>query len=193
MIWLLLGQGPFSIQTERVDSTADTVSAVTLKGHPLAGWRYWRAFSVGPNDVVIETGTVDEPGPGFKNYAGYYIFNGTVLKGWQLFLQYIQQGLGAALGPPPGSDPARNFNIMKMKELRKGRCLTMRDVYELSREIAGVRHSRAFLIPPSRLSEIEIRGVVPNIYKLYVLSFAYELSLDKLLRIYGLEFRRWKD
>jgi transcriptional regulator with XRE-family HTH domain len=81
----------------------------------------------------------------------------------------------------------------RMKELRKRRCLAMRDVYEFSREVAAVWHSRAFLIPPSRLSDIETKGVVPNIYRLYTLSFAYETSLEKLLRFYGLEFRRWKN
>jgi transcriptional regulator with XRE-family HTH domain len=80
----------------------------------------------------------------------------------------------------------------KMKELRKSRRWTMRDVYEFTREVAAARHSRAFLIPPSRLSDIETKGVVPNIYRLYTLSFAYETSLEKLLRFYGLEFRRWK-
>jgi hypothetical protein len=69
----------------------------------------------------------------------------------------------------------------------------MRDVYELSKEIADVQRNSAFLIPPSRLSEIETKGVLPNVYRFYTLSFAYEISLDKLLRFYGLQFHRWKD
>jgi hypothetical protein len=59
LVWLGLGQGPFSVQTERFDTTANAISAVTLQGHPLAGWRYWRVYSVGTNDLVIETGAAD--------------------------------------------------------------------------------------------------------------------------------------
>jgi hypothetical protein len=85
-----LGQGGFSIMTERVDTTADTMSVVTLKGHPLAGWRYWRVYSIAPGDVVIETGAYDGPGPGPKNYVGYYLASGTISKSWREFLRYIQ-------------------------------------------------------------------------------------------------------
>ena len=66
-------QKPFFVMTERVDSVNHVISVVTLKGHPLAGWRYWRVYSIGVNDVVIETGAYDEPAPGLANYAGYYI------------------------------------------------------------------------------------------------------------------------
>jgi len=101
MIWLGLGQGPFSVQTERFDSSAHTISAVTLKGHPLAGWRYWRVYSVGANDVVIETGASDSPGPGRKNYAGFFIAKGKVLKTWEEYLRYIQRDLHAQQGSNP--------------------------------------------------------------------------------------------
>ncbi len=126
----------FAILTERFDITNNTVSAVTLTGHPLAGWRYWRVYSIGTNDVVIETGAYDQPAPGpailgsfglgvsVLNYAGYYIFQGSVTKIWQLDLGYIQsdlirQGFGAQQGTnlqnslggialrtfPPGNGP----------------------------------------------------------------------------------------
>ena len=70
-----------------------TISVVSLKGHPLAGWRYWRVYSIGTNDVVIETGAYDQPGPGFVFYAGYYIFQGVVKKGWMGNLRNIQSRL----------------------------------------------------------------------------------------------------
>jgi hypothetical protein len=54
-----IGQGPFSVQTERFDTTADTISAVTLQGRPPLGWRYWRVYSVGTNDLVVQTGAAD--------------------------------------------------------------------------------------------------------------------------------------
>jgi hypothetical protein len=81
----------------------------------------------------------------------------------------------------------------KLSELRESQFLTMLAVYELSKAIAAARHNRAFLIPPPRLSDIETKGVVPNIYRLYTLSFAYEINLEKLLGFYGLEFRGWKE
>ncbi len=77
--------------TERVDATNHVIAVVTLKGHPLAGWRYWRVYSIGPGDVVIETGAYDGPGPGPKNYLGYYLAVGTISNGWREFLLYIQR------------------------------------------------------------------------------------------------------
>ena len=68
-----------SVMTERFDAANHTISAVTLAGHPLAGWRYWRVYSIGTNDVVIETGAYDQPGPGLKNYAGYFVTRKTAI------------------------------------------------------------------------------------------------------------------
>jgi hypothetical protein len=45
--------------SERVDTTNNVISVVTLQGHPLAGWRYWRVYSIGTNDLVVETGTTN--------------------------------------------------------------------------------------------------------------------------------------
>jgi hypothetical protein len=93
-------QPPFQIMTERFDPTAHTISVVTLAGHPLAGWRYWRVYSIGTNDVVIETGAYDQPARGLQNYVGYYIASKVVFKGWQQYLRYIQTQLsGATQGP----------------------------------------------------------------------------------------------
>ena len=91
-------QGPFSVLSERVDSVNNVIAAVTLQGHPLAGWRYWRVYSIGTNDVVIETGAYDQPGPGLKNFAGYYIGQRDVSRGWQQYLEYIQKQLNAPQG-----------------------------------------------------------------------------------------------
>jgi hypothetical protein len=89
-------QEPFSVQTERFDTTAHTISAVTLPGHPLAGWRYWRVFSIGTNDLVVETAALDTyAGSAVKhplNWAGYYVdylISGTQLKTWEDDLRYI--------------------------------------------------------------------------------------------------------
>jgi hypothetical protein len=96
-------QPPFQVMSERVDTTNHVLSVVTMAGHPLAGWRYWRVYSIGANDVVIETGAYDTPGPGFRNYVGYYVAIGTVKQAWREYMEDIQVGLnnvpqGAHLG-----------------------------------------------------------------------------------------------
>ena len=91
-------QNAFAVMTERFDPAAHTISVVTLAGHPLAGWRYWRVYSIGTNDVVIETGAYDQPAPGLLNYAGYYVAKGMVLQGWQKYLEYIKIRLNAPQG-----------------------------------------------------------------------------------------------
>jgi hypothetical protein len=91
-------ENPFSVMTERFDPVAHTISAVTLAGHPLAGWRYWRVYSIGTNDVVIETGAYDQPGPGIVNYVGNFLARRTLNDGWREYLQFIQKGLGAPQG-----------------------------------------------------------------------------------------------
>jgi hypothetical protein len=98
-----LAQAPFFVVTERVDLQNLVLSVVTLQGHPLAGWRYWRVYSIGTtpdgkNDVVVETGAYDEPGPGPLNYAGYYKARGDIAAGWAQYLRYVQTALNAAQG-----------------------------------------------------------------------------------------------
>jgi hypothetical protein len=121
LVWLGLGQGPFSVQTERFDTTANAISAVTLQGHPLAGWRYWRVYSVGTNDLVIETGAADvsaadngDQSPDAYIDLSYYIFRGKQIKIWQEYLQFILNNLRDPrnqTGDPnatQGSNPAYN-------------------------------------------------------------------------------------
>jgi hypothetical protein len=55
-------------------------------------------YSIETNDVVIETGAYDQPGPGLKNYVGYYLGQGTVSAGWREYLQFIKQQLNAQEG-----------------------------------------------------------------------------------------------
>jgi hypothetical protein len=97
-LWVGLGQAPFSVSVERFDTSADTISAVTLKGHPWEGWRYWRVYSIGTNDVVIETGAADLPGPGRKNYWGYFFFAFDQIEMWHRYLEYIKKQIGAPQG-----------------------------------------------------------------------------------------------
>jgi hypothetical protein len=102
-----LGQGAFSVRVKRFDPAAHTISVTTQKGHPLAGWRYWRVLSIGSNDVVIETGAVDKAAPGPLNYIGYYLGSSRQLKTWEDYLRFIQRSLNAKQGSIP------SFNIVQ--------------------------------------------------------------------------------
>lgn len=73
----------------------------------------------------------------------------------------------------------------RLAKLRVRRGLTLSQVFELSREVAARRGKTAFCIQPSRLSEIESKGVTPTIYKLYSISLIYETPIRKLLKLYG--------
>jgi transcriptional regulator with XRE-family HTH domain len=64
--------------------------------------------------------------------------------------------------------------------------LTLSEVFELSQRIAARHRKSACLLQPSRLSEIESKGVTPTIYKLYAISLIYECPLRKLLALYGI-------
>lgn len=106
-------QPPFQVMTERVDPSANTISVVTLGGHPLAGWRYWRVYSIGTNDVVIETGAYDSPGPAPLNYVGYYVTIGTVKRAWSEYVRYIQHYLKA----PAGTNLQNSLNGIALADL----------------------------------------------------------------------------
>ena len=65
--------------------------------------------------------------------------------------------------------------------------LTLRDVEIASTALADVRGIEEFIINPSRLSDIETKGVVPSIYRLYVLSVIYRTDFSELLKLYGVD------
>lgn len=65
--------------------------------------------------------------------------------------------------------------------------LTMRDVETASSTIAAKHRSEEFAIPPSRLSDIETKGVVPSIYRLYSLAVIYRRDAREILALYGVD------
>ncbi len=75
----------------------------------------------------------------------------------------------------------------KLRELREQIGLTLRDVEIASTALAEVRGIEEFIINPSRLSDIETKGVVPSIYRLYVLSVIYRTDFAELLKLYGVD------
>jgi transcriptional regulator with XRE-family HTH domain len=73
----------------------------------------------------------------------------------------------------------------KLKECRQRLGLTYRDVVEASRVIAERRGSAEFAIPLSRLADIENKGVIPSVQRLYTLSAIYRIDLSDVLSWYG--------
>ena len=74
-----------------------------------------------------------------------------------------------------------------LRMVRERLGLTMRDVETASTNIALRHKSEEFAIPPSRLSDIETKGVVPSIYRLYSLSVIYRWDAREILALYGID------
>ena len=75
----------------------------------------------------------------------------------------------------------------KLRELREQIGLTLRDVEIASTSLSESRGIEDFVINPSRLSDIETKGVIPSIYRLYVLSVLYRSDFTELLKLYGID------
>jgi len=74
-----------------------------------------------------------------------------------------------------------------LRALRERLGLTMRDVENSSALIAERHRNEEFSIPPSRLSDIETKGILPSIYRLYTLSVIYRRDMHELLAWYGID------
>jgi transcriptional regulator with XRE-family HTH domain len=73
----------------------------------------------------------------------------------------------------------------KLRQAREKLQLTYRDVVEASQKIAQRRNSEEFAIALSRLADIENKGTLPTIYRLYTLCAIYRLDWKEVLRWYG--------
>jgi transcriptional regulator with XRE-family HTH domain len=73
----------------------------------------------------------------------------------------------------------------KLKRIRERLKLTYRDVEEKSQEIARRMSDSEFSIALSRLADIENKGTVPTIYRLYSLCAIYGLEYEDVLQWYG--------
>jgi transcriptional regulator with XRE-family HTH domain len=65
--------------------------------------------------------------------------------------------------------------------------LTMREVECASARIAAKHGNEEFSVSPSRLSDIETKGLVPNIFRLYSLAIIYRRDLREILSWYGVD------
>jgi transcriptional regulator with XRE-family HTH domain len=73
----------------------------------------------------------------------------------------------------------------KLKRARERLKLTFRDVEQASQKIAAHHENDEFAIALSRLADIENKGTLPSVYRLYTLCAIYRLDFDEVLRWYG--------
>ena len=76
----------------------------------------------------------------------------------------------------------------RLKRLREQLGLSMRDVEEASLAIARKFENQEFHLPLSRISDIESKGVLPNIFRLFSLSTIYGTDYQELCGFYGIDW-----
>ena len=75
----------------------------------------------------------------------------------------------------------------KLKRIRERLNLRFRDVEEASIKIAERRGNDEFIVALSRLADIENKGTVPSLYRLYSLCAVYRLEISDVLSWYGID------
>src|SRR6202789_4360695 len=75
----------------------------------------------------------------------------------------------------------------RLRVLREALGYTMRDVETGSLQVSRRLANDEFAIPPSRLSDIETKGIIPSIFRLYSFAAIYRREYRELLSFYGLE------
>jgi transcriptional regulator with XRE-family HTH domain len=73
----------------------------------------------------------------------------------------------------------------QLKSIREKLLLKYRDVAEASQRIARHHNNREFSIGLSRLADIENKGTMPSIYRLYSLGTIYGIELNQILTMFG--------
>ncbi len=74
-----------------------------------------------------------------------------------------------------------------MRILRERQGLTIRDVEMASLRLSEKYGNEEYYIPLSRLSDIETKGIVPSIYRLYALAAIYRVGFAELVAQYGVD------
>ena len=75
----------------------------------------------------------------------------------------------------------------KLKRVRERLGLRFRDVEEASAKIAASHHNDEYFVALSRLADIENKGIVPSIFRLYSLCVIYRLDMLDVLSWYGVQ------
>jgi len=81
----------------------------------------------------------------------------------------------------------------KLRQLREGLGLTVRDVETASNRLAAKYGVPDYVLSISRISDFETKGIVPSIHKLYSMSVIYRRELRELLALYGVPTNEVED
>lgn len=75
----------------------------------------------------------------------------------------------------------------RLRDARERLRLKYRDVEQASQWIANQHGNHSFLVGISRLADIENKGTIPSIYRLYSLCVIYQLEYAMALQWYGID------
>ena len=78
-------------------------------------------------------------------------------------------------------------DCQRLKTLRSGRNITVREVEHASRRIAEVKGDRRFCISNGWLAQLENGASEPSICKLFSLSVIYRVNFLDLVRLYNVD------
>lgn len=122
----------------------------------------------------------------FLCYRGNSVYHRGLLKRlrWFELLAHIARVL---ICPDICKEGAILTGGLNLRASRERLGLTMRDVESASLRIAEKHRNDEFAISPSRLSDIETKGLVPSIFRLYSLAVIYRHDLREILSWYGIE------
>ena len=74
----------------------------------------------------------------------------------------------------------------KLKKIRERLALKYRDVEEASARIAASHDNDEYTVALSRLADIENKGTMPSIFRIYSLCAIYRLDINEVLSWYGI-------
>jgi transcriptional regulator with XRE-family HTH domain len=77
----------------------------------------------------------------------------------------------------------------RLRATRSALGITLRDVHTASEKLAQKHRNRRFILPPSRLHDLEVKNTVPSLHRLYTLAHVYGCDVRDLLGWYGVP--RW--
>lgn len=86
----------------------------------------------------------------------------------------------------PGKQHSMEEAGQKLRRVRERLNLRVRDVEQASLKIADKYRNDEFAVLINRISEIENRGLIPTLYKLYSLCAIYRLDFQEVLEWYGI-------
>lgn len=81
----------------------------------------------------------------------------------------------------------------KLRRIRDRLGLTLRRVEEASLEIADAERNSEYVVSVARLNQIENDGSLPSIYKLYSISVIYNLRVEDIMGIYGINLGKMEE